>query len=194
MMRQSTARSQTFRVRPIEARDFTAALELFPGAMMHLRRFRPHAGAKYGSSVASARQNAWVAEAEDRLIGMAVLSIESPILAHLTYLHVAGDCPDQAPAAQALARIAIREAWHTGFLKLVVHTQIPATQVINYMHGLGLLFSRNHFSGRQQVVEFYRNLYELPREPSSEIEHLQRGVNLRSGSLSAPPVYLATDT
>ena len=38
---------------------------------------------------------------------------------------------------RALAEIAIREAWDGGSLKLVVHADIPASHVIEYMHELG---------------------------------------------------------
>ena len=123
--------------------------------------------------VASGRQNAWVAEAEGRIIGMAVVAVESQTLARLTYLHVAGDGPRDGSAARALAEVAIREAWAGGYLKLVVHTQIPARHVIPYMHELGFEFARTHSSGSERVVEFYRNLYEPPRNPSSGVGKFQ---------------------
>jgi N-acetylglutamate synthase-like GNAT family acetyltransferase len=116
---------------------------------------------------------AWVAEAEHRLIGMAVLSIDNQSLAQLTYLHVSDEGPRHAPAARALAEIAIREAWDGGSLKLVVHADIPASHVIEYMHELGFEFARTHSLGRERVVEFYRNLYEPPRDPSQGVGDIQ---------------------
>jgi hypothetical protein len=142
---------------------------------MHPHQFPSAAGAEHSFSheVVSGRQSAWVAEAEDRLIGMAVLSIESRILARLTYLHVAGDGFQHAPAAKALANIAIREAWNGGYLKLAVHTHIPASHVIEYMHELGFEFARTHSSSSERVVEFYRNLYEPLRDSSSGAGDIQ---------------------
>ena len=171
MYDQSTNGFEAVRVRPVEARDLATALDFFPGAMIHLRGPDPTGTShNYSQEFASGRQRAWVAEAEDRLIGMAVLSVESQTLARLTYLHVAGDGPHDAPAARALAEIAIRKAWDAGYLKLVVHTHIPAGHVIEYMHELGFEFARTHSSGSERVVEFYRNLYEPPRDPSSGLE------------------------
>src|SRR5256885_877837 len=105
MKDQSTTDYEAPRVRPLEPRDLTDALELFPGAFMHLHPSPLAARAEPGflQEVFSGRQSAWVAEAEDRLIGMAVLSIESQTLARLTYLHVSSDGPHHAPAARALA-------------------------------------------------------------------------------------------
>ncbi len=166
MKDQSTTHYAALRVRPLEARDLKDAGEAFPGAMVYV-----HAGASdslqnFFEEVASRRQNAWVAEADDRLIGMAVVTIESPAIAHLMYLHVTGDGVDHDPAAKALAEIAIRDAWEGGYLKLVVHARIPANRVIEYMHHLGFEFARTQSFGSQRVVEFYRNPYEPPRDSS----------------------------
>ena len=138
--------------------------------MVHLHAGPADSMSSFFEEVASGRQTAWVAEADDRLIGMAVVSIESRALAHLMYLHVAGHSMSHERAAKALAEIAIRNAWDAGYLKLIVHTQIPASQVIPYMHELGFEFARTHFSGSQRVVEFYRNLYEPPRDFSLRVE------------------------
>jgi len=174
MKDQSTTDYQAVRVRPLEPRDFTDALQMFPGAILRLHPVLSAAAAEPGflQEIVSARQSAWVAEAEGRLIGMAVLSIESKTVARLRYLNVAGDGPHHAPAARALADIAIRNAWDGGFLKLVVHTHIPASHVIEYMHELGFEFARTHSSGSERVVEFYRNPYEPPKDPSSEVGNI----------------------
>ena len=169
MKDQSTTDYQTIRVRPLEPRDLLDALEMFPGAIMRLHPALSAASAEPAllQEVISATQSAWVAEAEGRIIGMAVLSIDSKTVARLRYLHVAGDGPHHAPAARALADIAIRKAWDGGYLKLVVHTHIPASHIIEYMHDLGFEFARTDSSGSERVVEFYRNLYEPPRDSSS---------------------------
>jgi hypothetical protein len=167
--------SEAVRVRSLEARDLTDVLDVFPGATMHV-----YAGSKRDGVIhrafdqlSSASGNAWVAEAEDRLIGLAVLAIESQTLAHLTYLHVAGGSPQHASAARALAEIAIREAWNGGYLKLALHTDIPTSSIIEYMHELGFEFARTQSSGGQRVIEFYRNLYEPPRQPSPGVGDIQ---------------------
>jgi hypothetical protein len=168
MKDQRIADDKALGVRPMEPRDLADALEMFPGALMHLHSNPSLACAEpsFLREVFSGRQSAWVAEAEDRLIGMAVLSIDNHMLARLTYLHVACEGPHHGPAARALAEIAIRKAWDAGYLKLIVHTPIPESHLIEYMHELGFEFTRTHCSGSERVVEFYRNLYEPPREPS----------------------------
>ena len=163
---QGTVDNGSFRVRPLEARDLVDAAVAFPGAIMHLHPDPTGAVHSFPHEVASGRQNAWIAEAEYRLIGMAVLSVESQTLSRLTYLHVAGDGPAHLPAAKALAEIAIRSAWDGGCLKLAVHTRIPASHVIQYMHELGFEFARCQYSGTQRIVEFYRNLYQPPKNYS----------------------------
>lgn len=169
MKDQSTTDYEALRVRPLEARDLKDAGETFPSAMAHVHAGPADSMHSFFEEVTSGRHNAWVAEANGRIIGMAVVSIESQTLARLTYLHVTSDGPHHAPAARALAEFAIREAWDGGYLKLVVHTGIPAIHVIEYMHELGFEFARTHLSGSQRVVEFYRNLYEPPRDPSSGV-------------------------
>ena len=164
--------NEVFHVRSLEPRDLTAAIELFPDAIIHLHPIRSEADPEPSllHEVFSGRQSAWVAEAEERLIGMAVLSIDSQTLARLTYLHVASDYPRHVPAATALAETAIRKAWDAGCLKLAIHTPVPANHLAQYMHDLGFEFARAHSSGSQRVLEYYRNLYQLPRDPLPGLE------------------------
>jgi N-acetylglutamate synthase-like GNAT family acetyltransferase len=173
MKDQSTADDETLRVRRLEARDLQNAGEKFPGAMVHIHAGPADSMHSFFEGVASRRQNAWVAEADGRLIGMAVVSIENQTLARLMYLHVADDSVNHERAAKSLAAIAIREAWEEGYLKLVVHTKIPANNVIDYMHELGFEFGRTQSSGSQRIIEFYRNLYQIPQEPFPEIGDVQ---------------------
>jgi len=173
MKDQSTTGSHALRVRPLEPRDLKDAGETFPGAMVHVHAGPADSMHSLFEEFASGKQNVWVAEAGDRIIGMAVVSIESQALARLMYLHVTGDTANHERAARALAEIAIRDAWEGGYLKLVVHARIPANHVIEYMHELGFEFARNHTTGSQRVVEFYRNLYEPPRDPSPGVGDIQ---------------------
>ena len=91
-------------------------------------------------------------------------------MAHLIYLQVTGVGVNRQRAAKALAEIAIRDAWEGGYLKLVVHAPIPTNHVIEYMHELGFEFARILSSGGQRVIEFYRNLYEPPRDSCRELQ------------------------
>ena len=164
----SSTNHEAFRVRPMESRDLVAGLERFPDVLAHLDP-QP----SFFHEAFSGGQSAWVAESQEQLVGMALLSIDSPTLARLTYLHVAGNGPYDAPAARALAEIAIRKAWDAGCLKLAIHTPIPSNHLAQYMHELGFEFARVHSSDSQRVHEFYRNLYQLPRDPSSGVAGIQ---------------------
>ena len=137
-------------VRPLEPRDLTRALEMFPEAIRHLHPVSS-AGDRDPSSVPEKffnRQSAWVAEMQEQVIGMAVLSIENQLMAHLAYLQVADDDPHLA--SMALAEVVIRKAWDAGCLKLVVHAHIPTIDRIEYMHELGFQFTRTHSSGDEK--------------------------------------------
>lgn len=174
MKRQAIPGDEALTVRPLEARTRARAMEMFPGAMMHLSAgFGPFSAMySFFDEVNSGRQNAWIAEVEEQLIGMVVLSIESQIVARLTYLHVAGDSPEHQRAANALAEVAIRDAWEGGYLKLVVHARLPTDHVVAYMHKLGFEYARTQSSSSSRVVEFYRNLYEPPQIASSGVAEI----------------------
>ena len=174
MKDQSTTQSEALCVRPLEARDLMEAGETFPGAMAHVHAGPADSMHSFFQELASGRRSAWVAEAGGRIIGMAVVFIESQALAHLMYLHVAGDGANHERAARVLAEIVIRDAWEGGYLKLVVHARIPANPLIEYMHDLGFEFARTRSSGSERAIEFYRNPYESPREPSSGVTDFQR--------------------
>jgi N-acetylglutamate synthase-like GNAT family acetyltransferase len=169
MKDQSTTNCEALRVRPLEARDLKDAGERFPGAMVYVHAGPTDSIPSFLERVDSRRHSAWVAEAEGRIIGMAVVAIESQSLARLMYLHVTAvdGVVSHDGVAKALADIAIRDAWEGGYLKLVVHARIPADHVIEYMHDLGFEFARTQPFGSQRVVEFYRNPYEPPRDLSS---------------------------
>ena len=132
MKNQSAIDHDGVRVRPLEPQDLAYALDAFPTATKHLQPVLSVGCAHptFVQEIFSGRQCAWVAETQKQLIGMAVLSIESQMLARLTYLNVAEDGPHQTAAASALAEVAIRSAWDAGYLKLAVHTQIPANHAI----------------------------------------------------------------
>ena len=107
-------------------------------------------------------QNAWIVESAGRIIGVAVVQIENDVLAHLKHVWVAPDAPNHRHVASTLAATAIRDTWEYGYLKLVVHTAVPASRLVASMHELGFEFARAHSMGGEPVVEFYRNLYERP--------------------------------
>jgi hypothetical protein len=93
----------------------------------------------------------------------------SPSLAHLRSLCVAPEFAERHVVASSLAEMAIRDAGERGYLKLVVHTDLPPCQLTTALHDLGFEFSRERSVGGEHLLEFYQNLYErLPISPSRE--------------------------
>jgi hypothetical protein len=64
--------------------------------------------------------------------------------------------------------MAIADAYKRGYLKLVVHTNLPPCRLTVALHDLGFEFSRERSTGGEHVLEFYQNLYERPRPSSSQ--------------------------
>jgi hypothetical protein len=67
--------------------------------------------------------------------------------------------------------MAIRDAWERGYLKLVVHTNLPPCRLTAALHELGFEYSQERSMGGEHVLEFYQNLYEQPRLSLSEEGH-----------------------
>ena len=140
--------SPNFTVRPLNERDLPFARELFPDARRHL---------------ASDRHNSWLVQKAGEIVGIAVVVIENDALAHLMYLHVRPNCRNHRDATLVLAEFVLRHAWDRGYLKLVIHDRPAEPTLVSFLHELGFEFSRVHAAGHEHVVEFYRNLYEPPR-------------------------------
>jgi hypothetical protein len=75
---------------------------------------------------------------------------------------------DRHVVARGLAERAIRDAYKRGYLKLVVHTNLPPCRLTAALHDLGFEFSRERSTGEEHVLEFYQNLYERPWPSSSQ--------------------------
>lgn len=165
-----TTSSDTFTVRQFEARDREAVLALCPGDVMHSQG-DSEANDVLMDAVEGAiagKHQMWVAEAFGRIIGSAAIIPNDVALAHLRYLCVAHDFADRHVVARGLAEMAIRDAWERGYLKLVIHTNSPPSAAAALLHELGFEFSRERGAGEEHVLEFYQNLYERPRSPSSQ--------------------------
>lgn len=162
--------TEPFSIRPFEARDHEAVLALWPGAVMHSPPDSETIDVLIHSveGAMAGKDHVWVAEAFGRIIGSAAVIRNNASLAHLRCLHVAPDCAERHVVAKGLADMAIRDAWERGYLKLVVHTNLPPGRLTPALHELGFEFSRERSTGGEHVVEFYQNLYERPRPPLSQ--------------------------
>jgi len=119
--------TEPFSVRPFEARDHEAVLALWPAALMHSPPGSETIDVLIDSveGAIAGKHHVWVAEAFGRIIGSAAVIRNNASLAHLRCLHVAPDFAERHVVARGLAEMAIRDAWERGYLKLVVHTNLP---------------------------------------------------------------------
>jgi N-acetylglutamate synthase-like GNAT family acetyltransferase len=114
------------------------------------------------------KHHLWVAEAFGRIIGSAAVLHNDDSLAHLRYLCVAPDLAERPVIAMGLAERAIRDAYERGYLKLVVHSNLPPNRLATVLHDLGFEFSRERETGGEHMLEFYQNLYEQPQSSLSQ--------------------------
>jgi hypothetical protein len=123
------------------------------------------------------KHRVWVAEAFGRIIGSAAVIHSDFLLAHLRYLYVVPDFAERQVVAKGLAQTAIRDAYERGYLKLVVHSNLPTSRLATALHDLGFEFSRERDTDGEHVLEFYQNLYERPQtfRPEAALPGVIRG-------------------
>lgn len=160
-----TTSSEPCSVRRFQARDRNAVLNLSPVDVMHRQ-----ADLEVADSLTTAVEGAiagenqlWVAEASGRIVGLASLVPNTGWVAHLTWLWVAADLAERHAVAIRLAEVAIGDAWERGYLRLVVHSDLPPSPLRAFLHDLGFEFIREHLLNGDHVLEFLQNLYERPR-------------------------------
>jgi len=170
MTENFTTSPEPFRVRRFETQDREAVLAMLPADMMHSQSCSETidvlCNAVEGGN--GAKHDVWIAEAFGRIIGSATVVRNDASLAHLQCLSVAPDVAERKEVARGLAEMAIRDAWDHGYLKLVVHTDLPPDRFTAFLHDLGFEFSRERAIDGDHVLEFYINLYARPRPAVSQ--------------------------
>lgn len=159
-----TTSPEAFSVRRFEAPDHEAVLALWPAGVMHSQPESDVLDVLINSvqGAIAGKDHVWVAEASSRIIGSAAVIHINDSLAHLRCLCVAPDVAERHIIARSLAQVAITDAYKRGYLKLVVHTDLPPCRLTAALHELGFEFSRERLTGNEHVLEFYQNLYETP--------------------------------
>ena len=155
---------ENFSVKPFEARHREAVLALWPESEMLSQPGSDTVETLIDSvdRAIAGKLHMWVAKACRRVIGWVAVIPDNDWLAHLRHLCVVPDLAERIVVARGLAETAIRQARERGYLKLVVHTDLPPGRLATKLHELGFEFSREHSKGGEHVLEFYQNLYELP--------------------------------
>ena len=164
MNEQFTSWPESYSVRRFEVPDHEAVLALGPAGVMHLQPGSNALDVLINSveGAIAGKDHVWVAEASSRIIGLAAVIHINDSLAHLRCLCVARDVAQRHIVARGLAQVAITDAYRRGYLKLVVHTDLPPCRLTAALHELGFEFSRERLTGNEHVLEFYQNLYETP--------------------------------
>lgn len=165
-----TTSSEPFSVRRFEARDREAVLALWPEDVMHSESGSQTIDVLVNSveDAIAGKHHVWVAEALGRIIGSAAVIPSDLSLAHLRYLYVVPEFAERQVVARGLAEMAIRDAYERGYLKLLVHSNLPPNRLAAALHELGFEFSRERETDGEHVLEFYQNLYERPQIFRSE--------------------------
>ncbi len=170
MNEKYTTPSTPFSVRQFEARDREAVMALWPADVLQSQPDAQTLNMLVNSmeDASAGKQQVWVAEASDRIIGSAAVISDSATLAHLKYLFVAPEFVEDHIVARGLAKTAITYTRERGYLKLVVHTNLPPCRLTTFLRELGFEFSREHLLDKEHVLDFYQNLYARPRSSLSQ--------------------------
>jgi N-acetylglutamate synthase-like GNAT family acetyltransferase len=165
-----TTSSGPFSVRRFEARDREAVLALWPADLTHSQAGLGTIDVLVDSveGALDGKHHVWVAEAFGQIIGSTAVMRHDASQAHLRCMCVAPGFAERHTVARGLAEVAIRDAWERGYLKLVVHTNLPPSRLTVDFHDLGFEFSREHSMNGEHVLEFYQNLYERPQHSLSQ--------------------------
>jgi hypothetical protein len=114
----------------------------------------------------------WVAEAEDEVVGTIALTTDAQQVAHVRRLRVARGRQDDNCVLCLLIATATAHACQHDCLKLVLHTPLDDKQAIPLLHQVGFEFGRSRDVRGRHLLEFYLNLYSLPRRPESDPESI----------------------
>jgi N-acetylglutamate synthase-like GNAT family acetyltransferase len=104
----------------------------------------------------------WIAELDDRLIGCVILSTADPNVAHLFGLCVESASGARDAILKRLGETAVADAWETGYLKLVIHTDHSPEKLSGTLRQLSFEFSREAWLDGTHVLEFYQDIYHRP--------------------------------
>jgi N-acetylglutamate synthase-like GNAT family acetyltransferase len=114
----------------------------------------------------------WIAETDDRLIGCVILSKADANVAHLFGLCVEFASDAREAVLKRLGETAVADAWESGYLKLVIHTDHSPEKLSGALHQLSFEFSREAWLDGTHVLEFYQDIYHRPdRQEASGNAH-----------------------
>ncbi|HUB23797.1 MAG TPA: GNAT family N-acetyltransferase [Tepidisphaeraceae bacterium] len=112
----------------------------------------------------------WVADSQGEIVGTVAIATEDDGVAHLRRLRAARFFPRQQGVIAELIQTAVDHAREQGALKLVFHTIMNDTCVIELLGRLGFQFDGSRQTGGRRLLKFYVNLYDrIPAPPAADV-------------------------
>jgi GNAT superfamily N-acetyltransferase len=113
----------------------------------------------------------WVAEVARQVVGTVGITINEQQVGHLRRLRVAPGWQESGHTASLLVETVTAHAREYGCVKLVLYTLLDDKRAVTLLHRLGFEFSRSRDLSGRHLLEFYVNLYTLPKPTHSAKEH-----------------------
>jgi N-acetylglutamate synthase-like GNAT family acetyltransferase len=122
----------------------------------------------------ASRHHVLVVEVDGQVVGATATARQREPIGHLLWLCIAPDWQAEQIVAERLVETATAHAREQGWLKLVVHTSLAASQVAGFFHHMGFRFSRERGVGGAHVLEFYLDLYVSPHSQKPRLRAARR--------------------
>ncbi len=109
------------------------------------------------------RSHFWVAELEEKVLGMIGVAREDENIAEIRRLRVDKARQHTAIAAK-LVEVALEHCRKHGYLKIVLDTRFDPDAVVNLFDRFGFQHTRTKPAAGKELLEFYLDLYRQPRK------------------------------
>jgi hypothetical protein len=108
----------------------------------------------------------WVAQDNNRLVGMIGLIEREPHVAVIRQLRVARGWEDTG-LCRRLVKTALRHSWLSGAVKVIIDAPCDANRAIQFLGQLGFQYTRARARDGRELVEFYPTLYARPHDAAT---------------------------
>ncbi len=113
------------------------------------------------------RHHFWVAELEQKVVGMIAVGSDEEHTAEIRRLRVDPDCGCR-PIAENLLDTALGHCKDNGYLKIRLDTRYEKTAATDHFERNGFTLTRTRVTSGKELLEFYLDLY---REHRDEPDH-----------------------
>lgn len=113
------------------------------------------------------RHHFWVAEADQKVVGMIGVASDEPHTAEIRRLRVAPDFQGTSIAGRLL-QTAVAHCKHHGYLKVRLDTRFERHAAVDLFHKVGFQHTRTRNTNEKELLEFYLDIYRHPRSEEQE--------------------------